>query len=138
MPPPNTTYVINPKLAAPRSYWEMVDVVVNPGVIVTWTGSAYYYEEFVTGGFEQTWLIPDPRFYAWSSNRWTLDFIFTDQYSQLNGGPGVYHKPMHLGVGYNPANYRWGVIAAWTVGATNHFFDLPGGPPDYWVPPLNP
>lgn len=132
----NVTYAKNPRFAAPRSYWRGVLVGYGPGATVTLTGNVIYVIEPIVGGVIESWITLDPRFTPWSSNNWTLDHLFIDQYSRINGGAPLYFAAT-VDLGLLTPDPRFGA-GFFYAGATNTyavFFDP--APSGYWLPEIN-
>lgn len=138
MPLINATYGNNPRFAAPRSYWNEIAVFFGPGAVVTLSGNVIHVHENFTGGFIDTWITLDPKFAPWSSDRWTLDHIFIDQVSFLDGGGSPIYAPCVIGFNLNSAAGHFGAAISYVGGSTTYFVELPPAPADYWLAPPPP
>lgn len=85
-----------------------------------------------------TYLV-DERFMAWSSNRWTLDYIVTSCSWAHTAYPGTHDQ------GYIVNFTYWGDPPLPVVELRNPFlvtnqvfFPLEQAPSNYWLPPYNP
>jgi len=79
-----------------------------------------------------------PNFVPWSSNKYTLDFTFTDgEYFYVPSGTWL---PVAYIVGWDflPGFVRSRITLNAFYGGTWSFVDLPSAPPDYWLPPFPP
>jgi len=128
------SYDPQPKFAFPRSYVRGVAIQIVSGVVVQ------------TGRFFQLQNPPDPtlyfivfneKFWDWSSNRYTLDFVVEESYYQP-GGVGSY-VPMPFLVTYytNTPDYSpYLVYSPFSSPGGITYYQLPPAPPDYWLPPF--
>jgi hypothetical protein len=136
MPTGTGTFVPNGKFACPRSYWRGIAhniagyTVANVGNVYTWTKNTDPNEVWTIG--------LDMRFYPWSSNRWTLDHIVTDFYYTIAPSPTQHPQPYTLYYFIRPGhpspyiqirfnNVDFGNLV---------YFDFPGAPGSYWLPPF--
>lgn len=134
MPVPAAIYLENPRFAAPRAYWQCIAIGYGPDAVVSRADNVVHIHEDFVGGFIDTYVTLDPRFIPWSSNRWTLDFIFTDQVSYLNGNPTPLYFTCAIGFGLNPLNGHWCCTLAYPGGTDYYFSELPAAPTSYWLP----
>lgn len=122
------------KFAFPRSYVRSVGVRSGTALAI-WTDNRMDLTDPSTGVTYWTYVFK-PEFWAWSSNRWTLDWILEESYYiPFVGSPKV------------PLN----VVCIW-VYEVGQFYPtievnpfpgqpflnqhvLQGAPPDYWLPP---
>jgi hypothetical protein len=83
-------------------------------------------------------LTVEPRFWAWSSNRYTLDFVITESYYTEFGVPPQYPVPFLLRYEQlEPNNLPCVSFYPFAAPFTDpHFFVLPSAPEDYWLPPF--
>lgn len=131
----NVTYTANPEFAAPRSYWQSIAVGYGAGAIATLADNVIHIHQNFTGGFIDTYITLDPRFAVWSSNRWTLDHIFLEQVSYLNGDPTPFYFHANSGWGRDDSRARWCATMAYDGSTDYYFVDLPAAPSGYWLPP---
>lgn len=75
----------------------------------------------------------DERFFVWSSNRWTLDHVFTDAIYFYEGGIDIFDLPAYVVWQTAPDYYSPVILVDTTFGANYYIVGLPPGPPDYWL-----
>jgi len=120
--------------AFPRSYaWQLsiigdIDsIAVDGNEITLWINPAIGYYILYT---------LDPRFWNWSSNRWTLDYIVTDcrWFAFFDGVPHLQFFTVNFW--YRGLTLIPTVSLIQPFAATlEEFIPLPQSPPDYWKPP---
>jgi len=129
----NVTYAKNPRFAAPRSYWRGVLVGYGPSAVVVLEDNVIHVTEPIPGGVIESFITLDPRFVPWSSNNWTLDHLFTDQYTQINGGAPLYfHATIDLGL-LSP-DPRFGAGFFFDGATVNYPIFFEPAPSTYWLP----
>jgi hypothetical protein len=79
----------------------------------------------------------DPRFWAWSSNRWTLDFVLTEAYYTVPPSPTRIPLPITVSwrMDWNVGLFPVINIAAFGSGGVFQFHQLDHQPAGYWLPP---
>lgn len=124
------------KFAFPRAYYRGIGFDIA-GYTVTAADYSYRWVK-VSDPFEIWTIAIDPRFYYWSSNRWTLDFVMTDFYYQIGGLPTRYPQPYTLQTWTHPNNLSPYLLFQFSNidFGEFHWFDFPPAPPGYWRPPF--
>lgn len=134
MPAPGGTFHPSNRFTIPRSY--VGGFVLNVTAVVVQTDNLFEFTDPLNpnGQFR---VRVDPRFWSWSSNTWTLDWIIEESvYRYL---PDTTFHPMAFVLDYwtRPLGavptvkfYPFGIVFP-----DDHFYPLEGAPPDYWCPP---
>jgi hypothetical protein len=132
----NKSYAKSPQFAAPRSYWRGVLIGYGPAATVTLVDNVIHVHESIGGlDYIDTYITLDPRFVPWSSNNWTLDHVFIDEYSQINGGPHLFfHAILDYGLMTPSPKFGAGFTYDGSTAAYNVW--LPPAPTGYWLPEL--
>ncbi len=128
------TCIPQAKFAFPRSYVWGVQIQSGAALAV-WTDNHMDLIDTMTS-YVYWSLTFDPRFWGWSSNRWTLDFVLTEAYYT------VPPSPTHLDL---PVTVSWRTdwiqnvfpvinVAAFGTGGTFQFKQLAHQPSSYWLP----
>jgi hypothetical protein len=132
------TFLPQPKYTSPRSYWKGF-LLVSSGDL-TWTGSSgdYTFREHTYGGYGLR-IHFKPTWWRWSSNSWSIDYLFEDFYGLAPGSTmpdyaGAYS--VGTGIGLGRASPWLAVVTPGT--STNYEFILPTAPAGYWLPPFPP
>lgn len=126
------SFAPSPKYALPRSYVGGIiisDLIVaaefvGDEIIATVVDPFTYYHHFAI----------EPRFRAWSSNCYTLDFIVTDVYYTVPGVPGRGDFGVQIEY-FNTLDFPTPAIILRLIGVeTNRIYvPLPPSPADYWL-----
>jgi hypothetical protein len=103
---------------------------------VTLVDNVIHVHESIGGlDYIDTYITLDPRFVPWSSNNWTLDHVFIDEYSQINGGPHLFfHAILDYGLMTPSPKFGAGFTYDGSTAAYNVW--LPPAPTGYWLPEL--
>jgi hypothetical protein len=128
------TYNAIPKFAFPRSYIHQL-VVSDQSPNITLTDNVILTTIDITIGYWIVYVL-DPRFMAWSSNRYTLDFPVVECYWQAFFD-GVHH-PQSVATNYiyyGPTPLPSLEVRNPFLVTDQHVFPLAAAPPGYWVPP---
>lgn len=128
------TFIPNAKFAVPRSYLRGIWLSFDTPAIVSWSDNAVNFADsampVVTGRIAFL-----PEFWAWNSNRYTLDFTIIESWYSFNGGVTQIPLPYCL-TWYHDNDMStylvYGPFCAVGTGAFKH--DMPPAPPDYWQP----
>jgi len=131
------TIPINPKFAAPRSYWRGIAVGYGNPFTLSLTGNQVHAHAAGAFGVIDTYITLADNFPAWSSNRWTIDYIFTDQYTILNGSSPLVFSGL-ISILLNPDNAGLYAVMSFVGGDGFRYVDLPPSPTDYWLPSFYP
>lgn len=123
------------RFAFPRSYiyyiaWNIENYTVSNVLnVYTWT---YIPDPMITHTITLA-----PKFYPWSSNNFTSDYVIEEYYYQFfPGGPKTY-PDFRLDYYIHPGFKRMGFIfySADNRFATSIISNLPTAPSTYWLPP---
>jgi hypothetical protein len=127
------TYVPDGRLPVVRSYISAIALQWQANYTILATGNPFVIRENTFGGY-QTHIKLKPEFYAWSSNVYTLDWIFEDWYVTAPGGsPIIPGQPVQFGIS-TQSNGIPCIYGVWTPSSAPYiFFSLPPAPPDYWL-----
>lgn len=131
---PAATYTGNPRFAGPRAYWQQIAIGYGGGASIVRVADQVHVHQNFSGGYIDSFISLDTRFVAWSTTSWTLDHIFVDQVSYLNGLPTPYYFSCNIGYGPNPVTRQWCATLAYSGGTDYYFVDLPPAPTTYWQP----
>lgn len=135
MPIMNVTYAHNPRFAAPRSYWRGILIGYGSGATVALAGNIIHIHEPIVGGVIDSYIMLAPNFVPWSSNGWTLDHIFIDQYSQINGGDPIYFHAI-IDCGLMTPSPKFGAGFTYDGATQTYNIFLADAPPTYWLPEI--
>jgi len=73
--------------------------------------------------------------FVWSSNRVTLDYVFSEAYVLIGGVPPQIPFSFTLRYGNSPLTMRPSLILDWFTGTPDYqAFPLPSASPGYWLP----
>lgn len=134
MPWPLGSYSPRAKFAFPRSY--VRGILFNlDGYTIQHFDNAYLWTKISDPS--ETWRIElDERFYTWSSDRWTLDYVVTSFTLHACNICPIVDQPFTLRWWTHPANkspylmFRFADVAFTTYTP----FDFPAAPAGYWRP----
>lgn len=129
---PYQIFTQRPKFAIPRQYLGGIEIgntwtgISMTGNVITLYGTSpfLYYNVFVIRSNVVTW----------SSNRYTLDYVLEDHWSNVPPSPS--HDPFYVTTEYLGAGSGLpGRVLLRLPGydAQRAFFPLPPSPPDYWM-----
>ncbi len=135
VPAPGGTFSPNGRFTMPRSY--VGAFVLNVTATVVQTDGLFEFTDPTNpnGHFR---VKVDSRFWDWSSNVWTLDWIIEE--SAYHYLPDPTFHPMYFSLDYTTYGpsviptvkfYPFGLIFP-----DNHLYQLPPAPPDYWMSPI--
>lgn len=126
------TFLPNGRFAFPRSYVQGLYVRHDPGA-VTWDGELL---TFIVAGTPNALVKVyfDARFAAWSSNRWTLDFVVTHGTYEYPPAPSVFDLPFYVQFMTPPGGKAPHLLIDAMYGSTYSFITLPLQPFYYWLP----
>jgi hypothetical protein len=129
-------FIPSGRFATPRSY--IRGIVFNiAGYTVFDDGDHWSWVE--NGGSAVFVIVPDPRFHAWSSNRWTYDHMFVEFYHTLVPGGTKFPDDYSLRPHTHPVSgeryieFRFGTV---DFGALV-YMDMPPANLTYWFPPFS-
>jgi hypothetical protein len=127
------TYTPNAEAVLVRSYYGNLGFRWQPSMTILATGNPFVIRENVFGGYVTTIKLK-PQFYEWSSNTYTLGWVFEDFYVTAPGGgapiPGV---GLALETGFS-ANGVPAIAGEWAGAAGDVLlFPMPVAPLDYWL-----
>jgi len=120
------------KFAFPRSYIRGIGIQIVSGTITPITNGwvlqnppspALYY------------VVLEDRFWDWSSNAYTLDFVVKESYWTPDGSPS--YVPMPFLVTYytdTPNKSPYLIYSPFSSPGGVTYFELPSAPPGYWLP----
>jgi hypothetical protein len=132
------TFRPNARFAFPRSFHRGI-VFDIAGYSVTHIANTYHWTKLTDPN--EVWTIRlDPRYYIWSSNRWTLDFIVIDFFYEVAPDPTQHAQPFVLEDWVYAAKKSPYLLFKWAdvdFGEFHHI-DFPSAPPGYWSPPWLP
>jgi hypothetical protein len=126
-------YAPSAKFAFPRSYVRGFCVRVNAPVTFT-TNKAIFFD---AGNPNIRYTIEtDIRFYNWSSNRYTLDFIITESYYQTLPNVAKTAVPYRVTWIISPVNKSVYLeyLPYSAAFIPRYYTDYPPAPPSYWKP----
>jgi hypothetical protein len=127
------TFTPNGRFSVPRSFINDIVVYHNGDTIVQVANSFTIHAPFPdpTIGFFRL----DNRFWGWSSNYWTLDYIITDCWYKLGGVGAEIPMPFQLHYYNEPTTGRTGLSFGWFSAESDpHPHPLPSAPLNYWLP----
>lgn len=130
----NFGYAPQAKFAFPRSY--VLDILVSD-----WTGTYTMVDNVITVDFpdhigHKNVYVVNPKFLAWSSNRYTLDFVVCDAWNQENPDDTPNPSGYQTRYGVDVLTGRPYVEIRNPFIVTQHAtFALPQAPGGYWYPP---
>jgi hypothetical protein len=135
MPAPGGFFVPNGRFTAPRSYFGAF--ILNVTAPVSQSENVV---EFTDPGNPNVHfhIKIDRRFWDWSSNSWTLDWLIEESYYY------VLPDPTHIAMPFSLSYFIWpaGVVPSVVFQPFGinfldyHVFPLPPAPATYWMPPL--
>lgn len=134
MPVGTGSFIPSGRFAFPRSYVRGIGFDIA-GYVVTSSLNSYYWTKISDPN--EVWTITvDPRFYPWSSNRWTLDHVVTDFYYTLAPDPTPHPQPYTLQWWTRDDNLSPYLLLQFAAVDFDefHYVDLPAAPPTYWRP----
>lgn len=133
MPIPFGYYLPSAQFALPRSYIRGICIQID--AVVTQTENEFTFPDGINPliTYHINW---DSRFWEWSSDRWTLDYMLTGVYYSVSGGAPRIDVPFGCQYFLRDENLSPYVIvnpfsAAWSQ---FHYYELPPAPPGYWQP----
>jgi hypothetical protein len=85
--PGTVAYIPDAKFAFPRSYIQGIQIGIGDGWIIEETGNPFLAHYSIVGFDQFIRVTMDNRFYVWSSNIYTLDFVFTEMVTWFTGSP---------------------------------------------------
>lgn len=128
------TFIPGPKFFFNRSYVYQFDIA-SYGDTVTQTGARFTIHDTLGGTPTVAIINIDNRFYGWSSNGWSLDFIVTDFFALINGNPPQIPLDFTLSYVISSINKRPALQFEWSTGSPLFVhFPLPSQPLNYWLP----
>lgn len=128
------TFHPGPKFFAPRSYYRGIVFNISGYAIVDHGG--FWVWTKISNPAETWTVIPDVRFYNWSSNKISMDFMIVDFYYFILPSIVPVPQPYDLRLHVRPSQpsqyieFRWNGVDF----GSYQYFDLPPAPPDYWLP----
>jgi len=120
--------------AFPRSYIQTVNINVTSGNIVAQSDNEFTvsHPSFPDNIFH---LVVDARFWAWSSNAWTIGYVVSDAWLHHVGTGVDEPSPVYIDMPRPPSPwYNQLRLSLYGVGDQNHIFELPSPPSGYWMP----
>ncbi len=132
----NVSYAINPRFSFPRSYCRGILIGYGAGAIVNLASNVIHvHQDLGSGNYIDTFVTLLPAFVPWSSNVYTLDYVFQDQVSYVNSGPPFYfHATIDYGLMTPSAKFGCGITFDGATETYNIF--LAPAPAGYWLPEL--
>lgn len=127
------TYPNGAKFSFPRSYIPTFNVRVNTPVTDLGTGEFTFPDGSVPGRHYH--IVIFEKFYPWSSNKYTMDFVIEQSYYVTDPSPT--ETPMPFTLIFAPTSDGVNGLFFFPFGAPftdNNIFLLPPAPPDYWTP----
>lgn len=127
------TYSQSAKFWTPRSYFKGVAFGWVPGWTVTAEGNPFLLLEHSFGGY-QVFCRFKTDWYAWQSNDYTMDFPLEDFYAIAPiTGAHVSVGLVLVGLGFSALYPSWYYTLEFFPTPEYKLFNLPPGPPDYWL-----
>lgn len=127
------TFVPAARFGFPRSYIYDFHVFRNGDTIVQ-SANTFVVTDATNPNLTATFRI-DPRFFVWSSNSWTLDYVLIDSYYQNFPGDTPHPLPYNLIYKVEQDTGRSALYLGWSGFLVDpQRFPLPAQPSDYWLP----
>lgn len=131
-------YNPTPGFAIPRSYVLGIDMYFGANALVVWNDNVCSFQDLSNPSVSGEFVIA-PEFIAWSSNRYTLDFLPVEWWYTVSPDPTKIPVGFYCNWGATvPGSENFLVFNIFGVGTVRYRHTLPPAPPDYWRPPLTP
>jgi hypothetical protein len=129
-----SSYNPDARFAVPRGYLKGIAVVWYAGLTtVVTTGNPIFIHSTVAGFTNDTYITIRPEVWEWSTNAYSLDHIFQDEYSLRSDFVGKYRNSYDVRWAFNIeglCNY----VVLYYLGATIPIYtNLPTPTRSYWI-----
>lgn len=130
------TYANGGQFPLIRSYLKGFVLVWQPGSTVISYGRTSVFEEHVYGGYRLVITFKD-KWWNWSSNQYTPDWIVEDFYALAPGSSTPINQGSVLvGLGYDESHPSYHISFITGAAPDPIWLSYPPAPPTYWLPPL--
>jgi len=129
------TYAPSPNFVLQRSYFDDVRWDAESHLGFTQSGSLFTLT-YSPLPLYRAYVKFDDRFWNWSSNTYTLDFIIEYCYEQLSPSDPETDAGLTVALEFDTNIKRFAVVLRTVSPSVNHYYDLPARNQPYWRPDL--
>lgn len=129
---------LNPRFALQRSYIKGVGFYAPAGSVKVLAGTTATILWPPIGTGVAVAAVMKPEWFAWNSNTYTPDWIYSEYYAYFQNAPSVHYTylPFTSFAHEAPDGNAWYLTNHLDFSGDFYYFDLPAAPGTYWLPPL--